>query len=463
MSPASKRAPSIRRRLLIFLLPLLALALLAGVLANYRAAMLFVRDAYDQRLGDAALALASRVKVTGEEVRLDTAPFAAEAVRLGRVRVAYYSVVAPGNRLLEGNPQLPAAPPGPGNPSYADYRLGTRELRIATYRLHTPAGTVAVTAAETVDARSEPGHLLLAGTWLINFIQVDVVLLVVWLGVYYGLQPLAAVRRQIEAHSARELQPMDPGTVPAEVRPLVDALNLLFDMLREGARSQRQFVADTAHQLRTPLAGLMGQLELLMREPAAAPVAVRLAALHEGLRGIAHSANQLLALARAHPSANATARFEPVELHSLVERIVEHNIDRAAAAHLDLGAEARPATLAGSPRLLEDLLGNLVDNALTYTPSGGHVTVRSGLSGGQAFLEVEDDGPGIPEAERMRVRQRFYRLPGSGGNGCGLGLAIVEEIAHLHGGTVTIEEGADAHGTCVTVRFGAAATRQPAR
>jgi prepilin-type N-terminal cleavage/methylation domain-containing protein len=309
------------------------------------------------------------------------------------------------------------------------------------------------------DSRTRPVRFILGNTWLIGFVQLDITLLLVWIGVHFGLKPLRDVRDQIESRSARELEPLEVSGVPSEVRPLADALNLLFEMLGEAGRAQRQFVADTAHQLRTPLTGLLGQLEILMREPAAAPVQGRLAALHEEMGLLAHSANQLLALARADPSASLADRFETIDLKPLVERVVERHIDRSLACGLDMGAETQTVRVMGHSRLLEDLLGNLVDNALHYTSSGGRVTVRCGLKGDQPYLEVEDDGPGIPESERVRVRERFYRLPGSPGRGCGLGLAIVEEISHLHHAALTIEAGANGRGTRICVRFRRNATR----
>jgi two-component system sensor histidine kinase TctE len=469
MSLAPDSATSIRRRLLIFLLPSLAVLMLAGVYANYRAAMLFVQAAYDRRLADSARALTTHINILGREVHVDAAPQPQPADGAERTNVAgpfYYSILGPGGRILAGNPQLPAALPGSANPSYADVRLGTRELRVATYRLRTSAGLVMINVAEEGDSRARPGQFILASTWLMDFIQVDVTLLLVWVAVHFGLKPLTTIRRQIEARSARELRPLEIAAVPAEVRPLVDALNLLFEMLTEAAHSQRRFVADTAHQLRTPIAGLLGHLELLMREPGAAPLQSRLAALHDELTRLAHSANQLLALARADPSANPADNFESIELKSLVEKVLEQHFDRSVDGGVDMGAEAQPARVNGSPRLLEDLLGNLVDNALNYTPGGGHITVRSGLQDRSPYLEVEDDGPGIPEAERVRVLQRFYRLPGSPGRGCGLGLAIVEEISQLHRSVLTIEAGANGRGTRIRVQFPAEGTRvigRPAR
>jgi two-component system, OmpR family, sensor histidine kinase TctE len=201
----------------------------------------------------------------------------------------------------------------------------------------------------------------------------------------------------------------------------------------------------------------MGHLELMMREPVAAPVSDRLALLHEGMSRLAHSANQLLALARAEPSVTVAERFEGVCLSRLVEKIVELHLNRAAQSGHDLGAEISPAAVNGNSRLLEDLLGNLVDNALEYTPAGGRVTVRCGLSRLRPYLEVEDDGPGIPEAERARVRQRFYRIAGTPGQGCGLGLAIVEDIARLHDAAFTLDSASEAGGTRVRIEFPAAA------
>jgi len=149
--------------------------------------------------------------------------------------------------------------------------------------------------------------------------------------------------------------------------------------------------------------------------------------------------------------------FKPVALKPMVEQLVERHLDRADRAGIDLGADAGAASIEGDAGLLEDLLENLVDNALKYTPRGGHVTVRSALDGAVPYLEVEDDGPGIPESERMRVRERFYRLPGSTGIGCGLGLAIVDEIARVHGAAFTIGGGAGGHGGRMRVRFAAPA------
>jgi len=445
---------SIHRRLLILLLPPLALLMMAGGFADYRASMVFMRTAYDQSLADAAFAQAALIKVADGRVsaQLPSQP----APRPNRAERFYYSIWGPDRVLISGNPQLSAASGGEGTLAYADAWLGSHPIRVVTYRMPTSAGVVTVNMAETTNRREAARHFILTSTWLMDFILVDSTLLLVWIGVRYGLKPLLAVRGQIESRSPRELRPLETSAVPAEVRPLVDALNGLFEVLRAAALSQRQFVADAAHQLRTPIAGLVGHLELLTQDPAAAGLDGRLAVLRDGMSRVAHSANQLLALARADPSANLADQFQITDLAPLIERVIERNVDRSVKARLDLGADLESASVTGSAWLIEDLLGNLVDNALHYTPADGHVTVRCGGGYDAPFLEVEDDGPGIPEGERSRVRQRFYRLPGSQGHGCGLGLAIVEEIARLHRAAVTIDSGAGGHGTKIRVQFTAA-------
>ena len=428
--------------------------MLAGVYANYRAATAFVESAYDQRLGDAAVSLAGSVLKQGPRLRVDSGAVPATAHHADHLVALRYAIVDGSGALLAGTREVPAAPASlSANPTFADALVNGEQLRVASYRLSIDRQVVVISVAESAAQRAVPGRFILASTWLMDFIQLDVTLLIVWLGVHFGLKPLQSLRRQIEAGSPRQLQHLDASNVPAEVKPLAAAINVLFDVLAEAAQAQRRFVADTAHQLRTPIAGLLGNLALLMREPQAAPLAPRLQALHAGMENLARSANQLLALARADPSTGFTEQFESVDLQALAGRIVESNVDRALAAGLDLGLEAQPQAVRGNVRLLEDLLGNLVDNAIHYTPRGGHVTVRVGRRGERPCLEVEDDGPGIPEDQRGRVRERFYRLPGSTGHGCGLGLAIVSEIAEAHGAQFGLEAGAAGTGTRASVLF----------
>ncbi len=457
MNASAESAISIRRRLLALLLPSLLALMLAGVYAHYRTAMLVLRRVSDQRLEDAVRDLASRIEASkgiSDPALRRSLGIGSLANRSDDLR---YAVRATDGELLAGDSRVRAALGGSAL-AFADATLDGEPYRVATLHLAAHAGVATISAAERDAIRAAPGHFILASTWLVDFVQVDVTLLLVWVAVHYGLKPLVAVRRQIEARSPRELQPLRVAEVPSEVKPLVDALNLLFEMLREAARSQRRFVADTAHQLRTPIAGLMGQLELLMEDHGARPLRDRLAALHEGMTRLAHSTNQLLALARTDPTASIGDRVEPVELAALVGKVAELHVTRAVASGHDLGVDVQPATASGNPRLLEDLLANLIDNALTHTPPGSRITARCGLEEGRPFLEVEDNGPGIPPSERVRVRRRFYRIPGTRGRGCGLGLAIVDEIARQHGAALIIDAARSGCGTLIRIEFAGSVT-----
>jgi len=286
-----------------------------------------------------------------------------------------------------------------------------------------------------------------------DFVQLDVTLVLVWVGIQLGLRPMKKLREEIAARSPLDLRPIGESSVPREIAPVVVTLNRLFATLRTAVQSQQQFIANTAHQLRTPITGLQAQLQLLVDEPGAAHIKDRLQTLQEGIRQLAHSANQLLTLARADPSVNIASKPQTVALDAIVGEVVARFFDRALQSDIDLGVDVVPTSIVADAALIDDLVSNLVDNSLKYTPAGGRVTVTVADSRGRPYLAVEDNGRGIPDADRQRVRQRFYRVPNSPGHGSGLGLAIVDEIAQLYGATVTIDAGPGGRGTRVTIQF----------
>jgi len=451
---------TIRQRLLLLLLPALAILMLLGGLADYWIAVATTRNAYDHALASTAMAAAAALRFDDGKLQISAAQRAAVTRRPDAEGSTLYSITGPGGELIAGTAQLPAAAPGGSargdSVSFRDADFQGLKLRVASLRSRTEAGPVTVTVAETLQRRASTQRVMLVGKLLVDFADLDVTLLLIWIGVYFGLRPLSRLREQVEEHSASTLQRFNEADAPGELRPLILALNHLLELRHDAALSQRRFVADAAHQMRTPVTGLLAQLELLLQAPAAVAVQSELATINRGVQQLAHTANQLLALARAEPVSAVGESFKPVALRPLVEHLVERNIDRAVNAGLDLGADAQAAQVLGDAWLLEDLLGNLIDNALKYTPTGGHVTVRSGIENGHPFLEVEDDGPGIAEPERLRVRERFYRPPGSPGTGCGLGLAIVDEIARAHRASFSIGVPALGKGTRMRIRFPAA-------
>jgi two-component system sensor histidine kinase TctE len=297
-----------------------------------------------------------------------------------------------------------------------------------------------------------------------------------------ALKPLIDLKEAVERRSPRDLSALDPQASPDEVRPLVLSLNRLFDLVNAQAESQRQFVADASHQLRTPLAALQAQVEAWAQtvngaghadwrdravgaiEPIESPgeAALTVSAgqinkLRNATRRTSQLANQLLALSRADARSAKTQPVQRIDLMQLCEVLLETHLDAASAKHIDLGLEVAPVHATGYEWLLRELMTNLVDNALKYTPAGGRVTLRCGVGGGtvpgpaQPFLEVEDDGLGVPAPERERVLERFYRVPGTQGEGNGLGLAIADEIARLHHSHLRFDTGVQGRGLRVSL------------
>jgi two-component system sensor histidine kinase TctE len=446
---------TVTRRLLLLMIPALTAVMFGATTLDYLITKTTTRNAYDKSLASSALMLAAYLRFDGERVAFELPPTIGPTQARWPAR-EFYSIIDARGTLVAGNAQLPDAkqPSGLGEPAYFDGVWRGQQLRIASLVSQGPAGPVTITVAETLEVRMRTERAMLLGKLMVDFGELDVMLLLIWAAVYYGLRPLRQLHDRIEASMPRELQRFDETHVPGEVRPLVGAFNKLLEIVRDAADAQRRFIADAAHQLRTPVAGVMAQLELLLQQPAAAAVIPELARIDRAIAHLSHSANQLLALARVEPLSMQPEQFKPVSLRPLIEELVERNVDRAEKQGLDLGAEAQAAEVVGDVSLLDDLASNLIDNSLKYTPRGGHVTVRCGCAtDGKPYLVVEDDGPGIPEAERSRVRERFYRRPGSVGAGCGLGLAIVDEITRVHHASFSIEDGSGGKGTKMTIAF----------
>jgi two-component system, OmpR family, sensor histidine kinase TctE len=443
---------SISRQLIFWLAVPLMLLALCGALVHYYNHIAPGVISSDRRLKEAANALMAHVQIKDGQITLEAAGAGKPA--LPAPDSILYALRDSQGRLLAGEPQLPVVPmTSETSQLLAMAQVDHRSVRTLTTRFDTRAGVIMITTADLRPGIEPSARYGFMSTLLWDFVQLDITLVLVWVGIQLGLRPIRRLRGEIAERSPLDLRPIAESSVPREIAPVVITLNRLFDMLRSAVRSQQQFIANTAHQLRTPITGMQAQLDLLAAEPAAQPIRGRLLTLQEGIRQLAHAANQLLTLARADPAANLAAKSQTVQLNTIAGEVVAKFFDRALQTNIDLGVEAEPAAVHADPSLLDDLLSNLVDNALKYTPAGGVVTVRTGQRSGKAFLAIEDTGPGIPEAERARVRQRFYRLPNSPGHGSGLGLAIVDEIAALYGASVTLGAGAQGRGTLVLVQF----------
>lgn len=449
------RVKTVRRRLLALLLPPLCVVLAIGVLLDYRNGIAPLRQAHDQALTNAAVALARQLRMDADgqlEMGDPQQVLAPLAQGIAGYRCDYRIRLLQGTTLF-GDGTLPELATDQGSPRYGEARLGGQNLRLLSHRVDSVAGPVVVSLAETRDKHHAASLRIIGSLVLTDIVQLAATVLLVWFGVRQGLRPLQRIREELAARSSSALEPLDVSSVPGEVQPLIVELNRLLATVRMASAAQQRFLADAAHQIRTPLAGLQTRIELMLRKPDSTQTRNDLQALQHSVARLAHTTHQLLALARAEPAARTVSRLEPVELGGLAAELVEREFDNALARTLDLGLEAEPVYVAGVTWLLRELLANLIANAIQYTPAGGRITVRCGASMGQPFLEVEDDGPGIPEAERDQVCRRFYRLPDACGEGCGLGLAIVDEVTRLHQARLQILEGERQRGTRIRITF----------
>ena len=456
--PEGGRPPSVARRLLTLLLVPLGGLLLLALLFDYLVVVGPVRASFDRSLADAAVVIAAYVRDAADGGATIELP-AAVAVELKeqRGREPIYALRAADGRLLAGDARLP--PPVAAADPAAAVSFGTTALvpaqpaRVAWYRWQQGGRALSLTVAEPTGGRDAATRPLVTATLTLDVLQALAVVALVLIGVRQGLRPLLEFRDELAGRSAQDLAPLDENRAPVEIRALVASLNTLLARVRAAAEAQQRFVADAAHQLRTPLAGMQAQLELLERDTATLPVQERVRAVREGLKRLAHTAHQLLTLARAAGSATLERDFAAVNLAGLIEDAVTAQLDRALAKQIDLGAESAPVQVRGVEWLLRELLNNLIDNALHYTPVGGVITLRSGPMGDGAFLEVEDDGPGIAPAERPLVLHRFQRAAGATEAGSGLGLAIVSDIVALHGARFELDSGANGRGTRARIEF----------
>lgn len=385
-----------------------------------------------------------------------------------RAASAAFAVVNGEGRVLFGDPWLNALPPDTFEMDFSSEEHSGVTFRIVSQRIKTPAGDMAVRLADGSDPRQQWLRLLWVKAIFPNMVLVVAAFFAVNWAVRRALKPLLALKEAVEHRSPHDLTALDPEASPDEVRPLVLSLNRLFDLVNAQSENQRRFVADAAHQLRTPLAALQSQIEawaIMLEAPAGETrTAITLEAdqilrLRQAVRRTSQLANQLLALSRADARTVEAQPLQRVNIQTLCEAMLEAHLDDAAQKGIDLGLDAVPVHVFGHEWLLREMLENLLDNAIRYTPPGGHVTLRCGrrphpVSGQLAvFVEVEDDGPGVPLAERMRVLERFYRVTGTQGEGNGLGLAIAAEIARVHQSQLQLSDGFHGRGLRVSMCF----------
>ena len=440
-----------------------------SIAITYVAAQDLANVPYDLNLSNALEVLSQQVEVENGRPAFNLSAPARLALRPRENDGVFWKVVAPSGELLGGDAELPT-PEKATNENvdtiyYKNQMVRGFDVRLAyTWRTTglRQAGPVLIVVAESVERRVALANDIIKGVIIPQFSVLPIAALLIWFGLSRGIAPINALQKRLRARKPDDLSSIDGQNVPVEIEPLVTAMNELLARLASHISAQQRFVADAAHQLKTPLAGLRMQAELGMR---GAPSAETLSSLNQIVAGTVRATrliDQLLLMARAENPDNIQVTV--IDVRALTQEQTLRWVDQALSAQIDLGFEAAdmPMLIKGQALLLAELLNNLIDNALRYTPAKGRVTVSVAQVAHQIIIAVQDSGQGIPAADRERVFDRFYRVLGTKVEGSGLGLAIVREIATQHHATIHIldpfeqaspEQAPPRTGTRIEVRF----------
>lgn len=452
----------LRRALLAILLPSMLLVAAGEVWLTWRTAVGAANAAYDRSLIGAIKSIDANISTEGGGIGVELPYRMLEFFELTASGNVYFRVATDDGLVELGHADLPlpALPLATGRPQFHDAVYFGEPVRVGSYARRLSAssgdpegdGRIIIQVAESTGSRNDFTRALVIDAISRDVLLIGVGLALLMLLVGWVMRPLQRLRREVLDRGPDDLRPIDAAIVPREVAPLVDAVNHHVSRSRALAEQRRRFLDDASHQLRTPLATLATQVAYTLREPDPVRVRDALQAIKAQLDDTVQRTNQLLALARAD---TASVELCAVDLNALAEDVSRENWAEARGRRIDLGFEsaAAPVLVRGHDNLLREALRNLLHNALKYTPGGGHVTVRVVVRPECADLEVGDDGPGIPEAERGRAGDRFFRASNVSAPGSGLGLAFVRSVAERVGGSMLVGSGPDGRGCLIRLRL----------
>lgn len=453
---------SLRRRVGWWLVLPLGLLVLINAALSYRGALDAANHAYDRSLTASLDAIAENTHATGGRILVDVPHSAFDIFEEGTQERVFYAVVAPDGSRLTGYADLPVPPGeiGTDRPTVMDTHYRGEAIRLGALgkRLYDPelqgGDMVTILFAETTEDRAGlaldlffdnlrgQGLLIAAGAILVLFTLTR------------AFRPLMELRERVRGRDEEDLTPIQGEHIPSELLPLIEAINHHMQRLAQMLEARRRFLADAAHQIRTPLALMNTQAEYGLRQEEAGEMRKTFAGLLASIRAARRMANQMLTLSRAEPANGLIQEREPLDLVELVREVAADLAPLAVKKEIDLGFEGpvEPIAMKGNRAMLREMLTNLADNAIRYTPARGQVSLSIGRRDNhdhRAVIRVVDDGPGIPPSERVKVFQRFYRILGQADSeGSGLGLPIVREICHAHGGDVRLLDNAQGRGLC---------------
>lgn len=456
-----REQPLLRKQLLTWLLVPLTLLLIADAFVSYWITLDFSRRAYDRTLIEIAHEIALHLRLSAGQIEFDMPEPARRVLLSDPSDTIHFGIATADGTQIAGSPMPgPSGPTqrGPRDETLYDGVVENEPVRLVEFRSDLSAGigrpAAVVRVAETQVKRKSLAREMLLSVIVPQVLLILVAGFLVWVGVARGLSPLLRLQKSVAARSSYDLSPVAIAEVPGEVRPLLQSINALLERLDRAMTLQSRFVADAAHQLKTPVAGLQAQIELALRQDDAALTRESLMVFQNGLERLARLVSQLLSLARNEPDAAASVRMARIDLNELALQTASAWVPEALSRNIDLGFERAPSAVLidGDAERLRELFDNLLDNAIRYSSSGGQVTVQ--VSGHpRPSISVNDDGPSIPTDERLRVFERFHRLLGTGNEGSGLGLAIAQEIARIHGASISLADDLDGVGNRFTVTF----------
>ena len=464
LGSAGARGGSLRRRVLIWLLPPLAVLLLVNAFFTYRSALDAVNQAYDRTLTASVRAIGERTHSLAGQIQVDIPYAAFEGFEADAAERIFHAVFDPAGGLVTGYVDLrpPELPADDGSVRIFDLPYAGETVRLAAMRkrLYDPAlrggDAVLIVFAETTGARRALARDLFVASLQRQSLLVAVGAILVLAALGTAFRPLLRVRDHMRTRDEEDLTPIRMERVPSEIAPLIDAINHHMERLSAMLAARRRFLADAAHQIRTPLAVLTTQAEYGLRQTDPEEMLETFASLLRSTRAARRLANQMLTLSRAEAVNGVIGERATLDLAGLVKDVAMELAPLALKRDIDLAYEGigHALNIQGNAPMLREMVSNLIDNAIRYSPPDSAVTVAVATFGEDAVVSVCDQGPGIPAAERERVFQRFYRILGQGDSeGSGLGLAIVREIALAHGGRVTLRDGEGGRGLCVEVEL----------
>lgn len=446
---------SLKTKILFRLVIPLIVFVVVDTVLSYFVTVHYVDQAYDRWLLDSARSLGQEIKIKHNKIVVELPPEALEIIKWDEQDETYFKIVSSEGETLAGDPQVPeplTAPIDWSRQVYFNATLYGEPVRIVSMRIRflDNPGQVFIHVAETLNKRRAMMMDILLADLIPQLVFVIVTAMYLLSGLKRGLQPLHTLADHIAGRPSRDLSPIPESHVFLEVRTLTDTINALLAQLTLAIATQQRFIANAAHQLRTPLAGLKIQAERALREQDIAAMQPALMQVQSSADRMSHLTAQLLVLARSEPISGGH-ELRIVDLCALAKTTCMDWVPKALQNKMEVSFDGQEDSLwvQGDEVLLRELLANLLDNALTYGRPQGSVVVSLEASP-DICLSVTDNGPGIPDTELAKVSERFYRIPGSPGNGCGLGLAIVKEIADLHNAQLTLS---GTEGTCVRLLF----------